>query len=223
MKTIDAKKPDYSKMEVSELLLRLAEDLIKELKEKPDRLFSFGGDIDPVKNSELVKEVETLTPRGKEVLGYWFGGVRSHLNFLHKEKLKNIQKKKKKEILIEEIQKTGVGVVKGTFRSEQPILGMLGGIEMHNRLGMFQIKLSSNNVYLGEYTLRNVRYVHQDDNKFEGFISFRKSKNEEVESSDADIYMVGWYERTNPHISCESIGYFIAVQRCGKQALHYKW
>lgn len=221
MKSVNANKLDYSKMEASELLLHLAMDLIKELKEKPDELFSFGGDIDPVKNSELVKEVEALTPHGKEVLGYWFGGVKSHLNFLHKEKLKNLQKKKVKEILIEEIQKTGVGVVKGTFRSEQPILGMLGGIEMHNKLGMFQIKLSSNNLYLGEYTLRNVTYVHQDDNKFEGFISFGKSKEEKVESSDADIYVVGWYEDANPHISCESVGYFTAVQ--SRRNKSYKW
>ena len=131
------------------------------------------------------------------------------------------------EILFNEIRKTGVGVVKGIFRSEQPILGMLGSIEMRDRFGIFQIKLFANNKYLGEYTLRNVTYVNQNLNKFEGFISFTKSKKEKVEPSDADIYLVGWYEEANSIISCESVGYFIAVQSSRNQddmmPCRYKW
>ena len=132
---------------------------------------------------------------------------------------------KTNNLFLKELQKTGIGMLTGTFRSEQPILGMLGDIEMHNRNGWFNVRLFANSICLGQYTLRQTKYLNgnSDNEKFEGFISFEKSLDEQVEYGDADVHIVGWYETVTRSITCESVGYFIAVQKRTTEELTHRY
>jgi len=76
----------YAHMTESTLLLTLAKDLREELKKKPNSFFSFG--THKMKNSKVLKEIEELTPLGKEIVGNWFMGVKKNLDFLHRNSKK---------------------------------------------------------------------------------------------------------------------------------------
>lgn len=70
-----------------ELLIDLASDLLKELEANKDDHFSLGSDQRQMKNSEVIKEIKSLTPLGKEILANWFSGIKSNLEFLHRNRL----------------------------------------------------------------------------------------------------------------------------------------
>jgi hypothetical protein len=76
-------------MKNKELLISLAKDLLKELKANKDSSFSFGGNDKPMKNSQVIKEIESLSPIGKEIIKNWFAGVKRNLDYLHRARLKS--------------------------------------------------------------------------------------------------------------------------------------
>jgi len=80
--------PKYSHMRDNELLIELAKELLIELRKNQSSLFSFGSDTQPMKNSDVIKEIESLSPLGKEIIGNWFAGVKRNLDYLHRARLK---------------------------------------------------------------------------------------------------------------------------------------
>jgi hypothetical protein len=79
---------DKVTMENDEFLKDLAKDLITELERKSDSYFSFGGNQEPMKNSDVLKEIRLLTPLGKEIIRNWLLGVKRNLDYLHRARLK---------------------------------------------------------------------------------------------------------------------------------------
>jgi CheY-like chemotaxis protein len=81
-------KTKYSDMKNHELLLSLADDLIKDLEDNKDASHFFGGNSKPLSSSELIHEIKKLTPLGKEYLGTWFDSVKTSLRYLERKHLK---------------------------------------------------------------------------------------------------------------------------------------
>ena len=84
------KRFTYGQMEDKNFILFFASDLLEELSKKRDSLFSFGGQIPPMKNSDVILEITNLTPLGKEVIGSWFVGLKQNLKYLHQMKIENL-------------------------------------------------------------------------------------------------------------------------------------
>jgi CheY-like chemotaxis protein len=84
--------PKYAFMKENDLLIDLASDLLEELEANKNDSFSFGSDHLPMKNSDVINEIKSLSPLGKEVLGNWFGGIKMNLDFLHNEHIKSKKK-----------------------------------------------------------------------------------------------------------------------------------
>jgi CheY-like chemotaxis protein len=80
--------PVYANLNDGELLLSMANDLLVELRKNETGYFSFGSGTEPIKNAKLINEIEKLTPLGKEILGNWFKGVKRHLEYLNRQRLK---------------------------------------------------------------------------------------------------------------------------------------
>ncbi len=76
-----------NEISLEDLILNLTEELRKDLAENSEELFVLG-DIE-IKNSELLKNIENLTPLGKDFIKTWFNGILRHKKHLEKERQEN--------------------------------------------------------------------------------------------------------------------------------------
>lgn len=75
----------FTNMTEKEVLLFIVKDLIAELEQNKNDYFDFGNG--PVTNEDVLIEIHTMTAIGKEIIVNWFEGVKSHLDYLHRNSL----------------------------------------------------------------------------------------------------------------------------------------
>jgi len=72
-------------MKKNELIRLIASDLVKDLQNNNQDEFIFG-DNKRLKCSEVIKEINRLSPLGNEIIYSWFVGIKQNLDYLNRLK-----------------------------------------------------------------------------------------------------------------------------------------